>query len=731
MEAIIQQQNMDQMKDFPCAFNLEGTRTLSHARLNHVHENLVSDLKNQRCCQSEIIRRNNLLTLILFLLDRHGEAEQLNAESINLANSSNLACLGNHFFLLCLKGDELGADQCLQDLQKMKDRESYSNLLTEAKAEQAYYYSRLGGLENLKRAIRLFSEAIAKVPCNNLWKFGLGLCYQRTLHANIFCCSSQPFDVEGYKKLAADCLFDVVEKADSRLKSLAYAHLVTLWGTHPAAGSDVFRGLSILELCESALKHDPDNPSMLTHCGNVIREFDIEKSITMLQKALTVRKNNITYHYLGISYHKKAEQETMNTIASSDGQLTNQLEKSIQEIGGEHDQCLCENTELQVDCEQVFVQSQTVKSLFGKCKVKEINEMISNTSSNARKKQHLLSVCVRSHAHHLCLNKDSPLVINALECYKKAMELSKINAPAIYDYGMLLKQTGQLNEAVIQFNKVTHIHVLFAQYGVSVISAYEQIGLCYLELSKSQQSNNHLVDRAKEKLTTSISLAENLALINPVLKNSAKEVWIAFRTLEAEINQTTSSAKQTTERIKLLQLVRDYGGIIDVVQKLLEYSDSQLNNQSIITAALESYLYLKQPENALALLKLVAITSGARNSTWWNTTTIKDLRTKVYFHALSACMREARGNPTPLFQQLFELTFGTRYGLNADGDTDAEAEYKGDILIVFDDEEESDDDGPRSIKKVADCIKEAAFRLFGLETEVNLQVCATQLNMCS
>ncbi|CAG5123018.1 unnamed protein product, partial [Candidula unifasciata] len=143
------------MDNFPCAFNLAGTDNLSTARLKAVQHNLDSELAINDGCDNELIIKRNLLTWVLFRLDKRDEALQLNGQVIESTRSKNIASLANRSFIVLLMKDDVQALKFLEDLEKMKSDKNFQTYFTDAEAEQAYYYSRLGGL-NLQRAITLF-----------------------------------------------------------------------------------------------------------------------------------------------------------------------------------------------------------------------------------------------------------------------------------------------------------------------------------------------------------------------------------------------------------------------------------------------------------------------------------------------------------------------------------------------------------------------------------------------
>ncbi|BFZ17937.1 hypothetical protein BsWGS_20976 [Bradybaena similaris] len=296
------------MVHFPCAFNVIDADKVTTAQLRSMQHNLDSELDINDGGDDERIIKLNILTWVRFRLEKHEEALQLSNDIVDLTKRRNVASLGNRVFVTLETGDEVEAMKCLKDLEKLKSENDFHILYTDAQAEQAYYYSRIGGPSNLHRAIDIFST-LPETPINYARKFGLGLVYRRATRANIFCSSLERLDVEEYEKKAAECLFQVAENADNRLRALAYAQLATLRRNYPYREKlELFHGLDVEELCEKALQHEQNIPSVLAICGNAIKPIDINKAIQWLSKSVEIKENSAAYHHLGICYKRKADQ---------------------------------------------------------------------------------------------------------------------------------------------------------------------------------------------------------------------------------------------------------------------------------------------------------------------------------------------------------------------------------------------------------------------------------------
>lgn len=820
-----------QLKKFPCNFNLISVEKITISRLRYIRHNLISELELENDCVEEVIRKKSLLTLVEFLLGDKNRALELNSEVIKLTDWSNIASLGNRCFIMVSIGDEPEAKKCLKVLKKLRKlQKNFDNLLTEAEAEQAYCYSRLGGADNLRHAIGLFSLAVRKRPENYLWKFGLGLACRRATHTNIYCSSPDRLNVEEFKHMAAENLFDVGENAEGNLRAMAYAQLVKLRQDYPSKTfpqyDSLFRQLNIQQLCNKALEHGMNMPSVLTQCGRSLKEVDLNRATELLERSVAIKRNTISYHHLGMSYMKQAEMSAdTKTTKSSDepGELddkswrlfdpilvrSSRKDASVPDITdcshnshvntmrvqqqidlgddrAQQEQEVHMSPTIEVDCAEDlhYLQQQFsekgrnfVRSMSCDYILDQVTEVSSESASiqkyskgdrnfsNRRHQNNDISEKIReckwksqsgssgrqynrslsdgwsprdevkaflaSSVMSVSLNRGDALVQKAISCYKAAIELSNgENLPAKLDLGLILKQTGQVKEALTQFNRITNSQLSLTAHRVTVISAYEQAGLCYLELSKMEDGAKSHEKEAQKKLTRAISLAADLATKISELKDCAQDVWVALRTLLNELNKGPQSRNRQKEKIRLLELVRDYGQIVEVVQKLRELSEDELKDPDIVRSALNSYLKLEQPENALAFQNMIGIDRGIRDSEWWENEHMRDLRAKVLLQAISGRLRETNENTTYLFQQLFELTYGTCVGLSAGQGNEEEAPVRnnvGDVLVVYDDDQHTEEDLSFAMK-TGRCLTLISACLFGLEARENLQVCIEMLS---
>ncbi|CAL1532233.1 unnamed protein product, partial [Lymnaea stagnalis] len=125
----------------------------------------------------------NLLTWVEHLLEPlENRAKEINDDVLTATENANIPSLANRVFLLCAEGNDIDAEEYLNTLEAMNKRPAFKDMMTEAKAEQAYYYSRMGAFD---MSVKLFREVVTEKPLNLLWKYGLGLMYRRMTNVNV------------------------------------------------------------------------------------------------------------------------------------------------------------------------------------------------------------------------------------------------------------------------------------------------------------------------------------------------------------------------------------------------------------------------------------------------------------------------------------------------------------------------------------------------------------------
>ncbi|KAK0045058.1 interferon-induced protein with tetratricopeptide repeats 5 [Biomphalaria pfeifferi] len=619
--------------EFPCNFNLVTGNKVSQQRFLHVKNNVTSDLELFRNSQEERIRDLNLLTWVLFNLNEKSEALEKNATVLELTNRRNVTALGNLVFLSQSRGYKIESDKYLEKLKELQNQPEFVRLKTEAIAEQAYSYSRLGGADNYKLCRRYFQQCTLKCPNNYLWKYGLALACKRLLNYNIQCTSKQPIDTEELKLECIELFFEVGERADSNLRGLAYAQLVNLrqvYSYPKINASRMFKAQNIHELLELARRFGGDNPAVLTQCGKSFKSIDVDKAIDILRQSLMLQENSTAYHHLGLCLSRKA-----SLIA-----------------GGKYHS---RNT-------RFGAHPSRYKSPTGYDPFVKLPFYVTNAFGQ--------------------LDKDNPLVKEAIEYYHKAIDIShEENVPAKLSLADLYFSIDQLEHALAQYNQV--IDQPEAKFLLCLISAHEGAGKCLQRLSNAATESNPERRRreAREQFTKGFSLAADLA---SKFSQSEIMIWDSLKQLINADEQSASNGARNNQTIKLLELMKNKD-VSEVLNEMLK-EDLEVNNVNDFEERLEHYIAERDFEGALAFLNLSRLHSVLVNDDSWSSSNLTDLKYKTYLAAAWNRVLKYSPDARRVFQQMFELTYGQCVGMVKEEDDDEvmESKVKHDVLIVSD-----------------------------------------------
>ncbi|KAI8774175.1 hypothetical protein BgiBS90_025360 [Biomphalaria glabrata] len=409
---------VERLRVFPCTFHLDF-KHVKKFRLKERKKRLELETNNSK---PEDPRKMNLLLWIYHKLDEREKASELGER---LSQSENIISLANTAYIMHWYKKVSRALQCLSTLEKLKSGSSYDSLKTQATLELAFAYKKIGGPMNLSQAIQLYTEYLQAKPEDWNAKLELGITCRRSLHPKIANSEflNQAAFLERMEK-TADVLFSVADSDPNTVnRGRAYIELAVLRAHFQAylefnTCHPIFRSMSVKKLCDLALEFSNDDSRVLCECGRIIHRFDWNKAIQVLEKSTHLMPHTVAYHHLAIAYGKRARR-----------MQTDQLGLRWKSI------------------------SHDPKSVF--------------------------------------LDFASVDVQKAIECYRKGVEISlKDNIPAMFNYGQFLKSCGLFEDAIEQFSEVIRIAQYLSKDNVNsedaehanIVSAYEQIGLCYLAM---------------------------------------------------------------------------------------------------------------------------------------------------------------------------------------------------------------------------------------------------------
>ncbi|KAK0051084.1 interferon-induced protein with tetratricopeptide repeats 5 [Biomphalaria pfeifferi] len=659
----------EDLKEFPCTFNLARGHKVTQERFRHVKNNVESEID---CSPEEQIRNKNILTWVMFNLGDKHKAEELNREALKDSEDKNITALGNYVFILFNKGYKLKSQNtAFQKLLALSKDERFEHMKIEALAEQAYCFTRLGGEQNYKICIDLFKKCVDRCPHNYDWKFGLGLVYRRFTN---FSSISQEQKEELIAE-SAQLLFEVAKCGNDKLKGLAYAQLVVGYMTFPKQQDRVFKDYDLQSLCEEALKYGNQKPTVLTHVGRCLKDVDVDKAIDLLKKSLELRLNSIACHHLGLSYEKKFENYLLQKNPCPLDDSKHQKESNAADskpLTGQTNESLLDST-------------ITTSSM-----MQDTSSRIDQTSN------------------------EEDFLMEAERCYIKAIEISyDENIPAKLHLGDFYFRLEKFDKALAQYNQIIDSNQ-GSSYLLCLVNALDKAGKCL----KTYNDPDSLSE-AHENFTKAITLAADLVSNNRESAESTSAIWESFKTMLDENEQMTQSRTKNKNKVKLLELVQAHRDIVLLVVQTFR-QDPETDDLDIVKSGLTSGLKSGQYEDALLILNLASTIAAITLNPLWSDPEMLEIRAETYLTTAWARLIKDSPDYIRTFQQMFQLRYGQCVGMVSDAEEETLTK-KGDILIVNDETLDSEE-CPDITTKLASNLLYIFQVIFGLETSRNLEM---------
>ncbi|KAK6990711.1 hypothetical protein BgiMline_014031 [Biomphalaria glabrata] len=505
------QQHEQHQEDFPSIFTTDSPQDIvSTDDLIALHSKLCQEIKyneeTSRNQSEDNLRVLNLLTYIYFqICPQSYAAANCNYWAFRLSKGTicYVTSVIYRLQLMTMQGKIDKVEECQEILTTMRTSESYRRKLSEAKAELAYTLSRLRGLNNIRRAIHLYQEVVEFDMSNFVWRFGLGLACSRivcwfTSSPLISVCERNKFMLT-----AVNHLMDAAENSpETELSSQSYAQLAVLKRFLNNTGLEtencklLFKGHDVQSLVEKALEGDPKNPKTLRDCGRLMKQFDVDEAIKILESSVSKMQHSQAYHNLGICYVMRATQKVAPALNKiSPDQISPKQEEVMRS-----DQ-LSQNTE-----DQILLNQENVISPDGlPQEMIPNNQMLHHSvneteavhfirsSKRKKKKKKKLSFFSYCPVYVQQLNYQNEDVGKAKYNYKQAIRSSPDNYSAMYALGLLYRSCGHIAEAKQWFTKIVkklNLQDLKTASDVlrftTAIYAQVQLGLCALDDSRSE-----------------------------------------------------------------------------------------------------------------------------------------------------------------------------------------------------------------------------------------------------
>ncbi|KAK7492540.1 hypothetical protein BaRGS_00016206 [Batillaria attramentaria] len=304
-----------QLRPYPHLFQLEKYKDLTSARLNSIRDKVLGEreqkLPENDYSKMERSRDSNLVAFIHFLL---GDTEKALNETENTlrGDPQNLVTLADKATFMWLTGQIPAAEKELETLTKLRSQEGdFSTKETEAKAEMAYCYSRMG-IPYASHAVKLFQEVVRERPEEYDWKLGLAMTLRRFTNSNVRI--FYRLDTESLKEKVVEALSLLKEvkneaSASDDLRAHAAAELGKLLSVQSVKQEmpDVLRQyageMTAVSCFREASTLAPNNMTVISLSGGFLCSLgSLAESRKILKDALRIRETSVLYCQLGCTY---------------------------------------------------------------------------------------------------------------------------------------------------------------------------------------------------------------------------------------------------------------------------------------------------------------------------------------------------------------------------------------------------------------------------------------------
>lgn len=544
----------DEIKKYS-SFVLDENIT-TDGKINNILRKLLDDYHCGFDSDEENVRILNFISY-LYWRKRDGEKSHYFAEKAKVFKTKSLVAL-NNAIIFHYDSDEISQYNTLMEytVSLRQDEVRFKQLKALARAEIAYCYSRMGP-EYHEKAEHLFRKAIDKIfpKRNYLWEFGLAITLRR--QANIFAMRSpSDFKPEERNHEAIFILERITEMSEDRqLAARAWVELGVIMAFGECNNMILdCKGFSSKECFHNALLLCPRAYFVLQRYGQhlrYIRKFNESKEI--LEKSISIQDTQFARHHLALTLTKLV---------------------------------------LKGDSNGYKVTETYQSTILKKAPKSELNFFWGSKLSISSPKT-------------VQRFPNNPLLKEAVDHLEKALKMNEDFDKARYDLGLTYRYLDEHKEALKCFSRITSARWgKSSEYKVIIINAYEQQGICSLELAEMATN-----DKEKTELKTNGQrlLWKSLEVASLVIKTLPyfKETNAALPTLKELLTENEDPRKFSKEMARLYDLVHDHDKATDLCHHLLQIDNT---DSFAIRKVVQEYVRLKDFDNAIHTLLLLRCT---------------------------------------------------------------------------------------------------------------------------
>ncbi|XP_025081266.1 uncharacterized protein LOC112556454 isoform X1 [Pomacea canaliculata] len=577
----------EKLQEFPHLFKLKDYSDVTLERKQFMVDKLKSERTDDGNYRTpvETICISNLIAFLSFLTkDVETAVDETEKVLATPNNDTNIVALANMAIMKWEMGKRVEGETFVKKLEELRGQRNFEDKVTDAKAEMAYCYSRMG-MSFASLAVDIFEEVVTVRPHDYTWKLGLALVLRRFTHTNYRMYFGMSSDLTSKRSLRAfDLLFEIRNSdAPEGQRAQALVELGVLldqWWN--ADLSRVLKkakekGLTATHCYEEAVSLGPADVHVLVKCGKFFKNKNkLGKSREILERAIAIRPTTTAHHYLGNTFIKMAVSH-------------------------------------QKQCQQESTRRQThsVGRRLSNMTVSETNRTHVSQSPAASATSAYRSI-LKSPRRLPSLTRDDMYVKDALHHFQESIRLShKENSSAVYDLGLLFTSLGNDDKALDLF--FTLINEQESRGSpLQIINAYEQAGLIHMR--KSVRAGDDNAAEGCRLLQTALQLQCQAGPSLPTGNPDFKTLWPSFY----ELCNAARNKDSRYLRFKLFEMVNNYAECLNVLDEMSKFSHKEAVDPKFLEKRLICYVNLERYDDALLFLSLLEVTEEREIILQWS-----------------------------------------------------------------------------------------------------------------
>ncbi|XP_021340036.1 uncharacterized protein LOC110441252 [Mizuhopecten yessoensis] len=206
---------------------------------------------------------------------------------------------------------------------------------------------------------------------------------------------------------------------------------------------------------------------------------------------------------------------------------------------------------------------------------------------------------------HVPVCHGNELLVEAVKLLEKTEELTEYGLGIQYDKGIIYRMLGQIEKAVEVFKQIVSKRKYLPTKSL-MTNVYEQLGLCLIELSKSNEISPDI--QQKYKKDGKVHLLHAVQLQSEIVANDLqfKAAWNSYPTLKELFSDARD--KKPKQLAVLHMRMEDHKDSITIYEELLLKEKGQMNQEDFINL-LECYKRDGQFEKCVVVLKSLECTT--------------------------------------------------------------------------------------------------------------------------